>query len=117
MLVLLIKAMKHGAIRQLPARQAFAQFLGDAWTGLEERGERILGYFINHGTGERGEFAIQRLTGEQPEFTEIISRRQSDDLDLAAVFLDRPDQNAVTDDAQGFQDGTRLHDHLAWLVI
>src|ERR1700730_4246597 len=103
MLVLLIKAMKHGAIRQLPAGQAFAQFLGNAWTRLQERGERILGYLVNHGTGERGEFAIQRLTGQQAEFTEIVSRRQSGDLDLAAVFLDRSDQNAVTYDAQGFQ--------------
>ena len=56
-------------------------------TSLEERGERILGYLVNHDPGERGEFAIQRLTGQQSDLAEIISRRQSDDLDLAAIFL------------------------------
>ena len=66
-LIPLVEAVKYGAIRQLPARQTLAQFSGNARTGLEERGKRILGYLINHCPRERGEFAIQRLTGEQSE--------------------------------------------------
>jgi hypothetical protein len=54
---------------------------------LEERGERRLGYLVNHDPGERGEFAIHRLTGEQSELAEIISRRQSDNLNLATILL------------------------------
>jgi hypothetical protein len=79
--------VEHSAIRQLPARQAFAQLLGRAGTGLEERGERRLGYLVNHDPGERGEFAVQWLTGEQSDLGEIVSRRQSDNLNLAAIFL------------------------------
>src|ERR1700730_9824175 len=96
-LLILVMMVEHGAIRQLPACQAFAQFLGNAWTGLEERGERILGYLVNDGPGKCGEFAIHCLTGEQSEFAKIISRRQPNDLDLAAVLLHRPDQNAIAD--------------------
>src|SRR5450631_580797 len=109
--------VEYGAMGQPPARQAFAQLLGNARTRLEKRRERILGYLISHGPSERNEFAVQWLTGEQPELAEIISRRQSHDLDLAAILFHRPNQNAVTDDAQGLQDRARPYDQLARFVI
>src|SRR5216684_6448586 len=86
-LLLVVTVVEHGAIRQLPARQAFAQLLGHGGASLEERQERLLGYLINHGSRERSEFAIHRLAREQSNLPEIISRRQSNDLDLLAIFL------------------------------
>lgn len=79
--------VEYRATRELSAREVFAQFLGQAGASFEERGERVLGYFVNYDSGERAEFAIHRFIGEQTDLPEIISRRQSDDLDLAAIFF------------------------------
>src|SRR3984957_10260287 len=86
-LLLVAVVVEYRATRELPAREVFAQLLGQVGASLEQRGERVLGYLVNHDPGERGEFAIHRLTGEQSDLAEIISRRQSGDLDLAAIFL------------------------------
>ena len=50
--------IKYAAIRQLPARENFAQFLGQTRTGLDKRGKRRLGNLINHDPSKRGELAI-----------------------------------------------------------
>ena len=98
-LLVLLTVAEHRAIRKLPAGQDFAQLLGPAGTGLEERGERLLGYLVNRGPGEGCKFAVQRRTGKQSGLAEIVSRHQSDDLDLSSIFLSRSNENAVTDDA------------------
>src|ERR1700722_2719763 len=116
-LLLVVRVLEDRAARQLPACQAFAQLLSDAWTRLEDRGEGFLGYFINNRPRECGEFTIQRLTGENSALAEIISRGQAGYLDPAAVLLNGTHQDAVTDDAQGLQDRAGLDDDLVRLVF
>src|SRR5258708_26773792 len=87
LVLFLVAIVEHAAIREPPARQAFAQLFGHVGASLEERGQRILGYLIDRDSGERGELAIQRLTGEQSQLAEIISPRQAPDFELAAIFL------------------------------
>src|ERR1700728_2351614 len=117
MLLLGVTMVEHGAMRQLPACEAFAELLGHGRTCLEEGSERILGNLVNHDPSERSKVALQRLTGKQSDLAEIISRCQSGDLNLAAVLLNGSHQNAITDDTQGLQDRAGVHEHLAGFVI
>jgi hypothetical protein len=87
--------IKYGSIRKLPARETFAQFLGQSGAALNERRQRRLGNLINHDPGKRGQFAFERLTREQSSLPEIISRRQSDSLNLAPICLHRTDEDAI----------------------
>src|ERR1700683_5272656 len=86
-----VNVIKYGSLRQLPARETLAQLLGQTRAALNKRRQRRLGDLINHYPGKRGEFAFERLTGEQSDLPEIVSWRQSDSLNLAAICLHRAD--------------------------
>jgi hypothetical protein len=52
-----VVVVKCAAVRQLAARENFAEFLGQARAGLNKRGKRRLGDLIGLDPSQRGEFA------------------------------------------------------------
>jgi len=92
----------------------FRSVLGNAWPGLlEDRDQAHPGYLIHHGPG------VEPVGGWSSPFSclsvsvpslrpKIISRRQSDDLDIAAFSSTDPTRTP-TDDCIGSARPYRLH--------